>query len=213
MARVGPNSTQSLELYNILMLSILDVCLCACPMRHSTPSSRCLLCEKSAVRGEHPLDSRKWRSNFAGVSTLGVGYALRWCLNHRPNFILASKLWWFLPDSPLTASGQPPNNHLTATRKLRRFLFLGICVFTLVFWFVDSRKCVLGKKCFFSWQLVDSLLVARQHSGSQGVSTLCSRDQLAACLEHMRGLAEENLGRCRWYSHWQAPPQSGCKRT
>ena len=82
--------------------------------------------------GEHPLDSRKRRSNFAGVwtgvSTLSVGYALWWYLNHRPNFILA-KLWWFLPDSHPTASWQPLDSHLTATRKFASVhIFGNLCV-------------------------------------------------------------------------------------
>ena len=76
------------------------------------------------------------------------------------------------PNSLLTAciriSWQPPDSH---SKTFVGSYFWEFCV-TLVFWFVDSRKCVLGKKYFFSWQLVDSLLTAWQHSDSQGAFTL-----------------------------------------
>ena len=116
----------------------------------------------SSADGEHPLDSRKRRSNFASVSTLGVGYALRWYLNHRPNFILfkiASVM--ILPDSLLTASWQPPDSY---SKTFAGFYFWDfLChVSILVCWL---EKMCLGKRYFFSWQRVDSLTAFWQPGG------------------------------------------------
>ena len=58
----------------------------------------------------------------------------------------------------MTASWQPLDSHLTATRKFPSVPILGIFVSMLVFWFVDSRKCVWAKK-----KNLDSLLTAWQH--------------------------------------------------
>ena len=79
-------------------------------------------------------------------------------------------------DSLLTASWEPLDSLLTASwqplKNFRRFLFLKNVVLTLVFWFVDSRKFVLGNKYFSfdslltaSWQ-PDSILTARGYSPS-----------------------------------------------
>ena len=124
------------------------------------------------LRCEHPLDSWKRRSNFAGVSTLGVGYALRWYLNHRPNFYFVQICDDFCLTSTrhslIIASWQPPDSH-SKTFAGSYFWILCVNVSILVCW---PEKMCLGKKCFLSWQLVDSLLTAWQHSDSQGVFTL-----------------------------------------
>ena len=72
--------------------------------------------------------------------------------------------------------GQPPDSLLIATRKVLSVFIFGIFVVTLVFWFVDSRKCAWEK--IFSWQLVDNILTAWQHPDSQGVFTLCFNSML-----------------------------------
>ena len=49
----------------------LQLCMCGSCMRRRSLTPLPL----NSMVGEHPLDNRKRRSNFAGVSTPGVGYA------------------------------------------------------------------------------------------------------------------------------------------
>ena len=89
----------------------------------------------------------------------------------------------------MTFARQPPDSldsHLTATRKFSSVPTFGnFCV--------NVSKMCLGKKYFLSWQLVDSLLTAWQHSDSQGggVYPLTIETTVALALLKLLPLAQQ----------------------